>query len=73
MSTKLGKERIRTFIVNHWEDFEDAFDRIDNPKDQCMIMLKLMEFDIPKMSSVEVKGETESPDWMKKIDDMRKK
>lgn len=73
LSTRLNKDKIQAFIEDHWPDFENAMSRIDNPKDQCMIMLKLMEFVIPKMSSVEVKGEAEAPDWMKKIDDIRKK
>lgn len=72
-STKIGKEAIMKCIENNWGLFQENLEAIESPKDFCMVMMKLMEYVFPKMSSVEVKGEAEAPDWMKKIEEIRKK
>ena len=72
-ATKIGKDAILQLIAKNWVLFEENLEAIESPKDYCMVIMKLMEYVFPKMSSVEVKGDIEAPDWMAKLESLKKK
>lgn len=53
--TKEHREAISAFIEKRWKDFEEAFDAIDDPEKRCSLMLGLLPFVAPKLSSVDYK------------------
>jgi hypothetical protein len=68
---KFAKEMIQKFLDDNAEVAWACWDEIENPKDKFNAFLKVAEFVLPKMASVEVKGDKEIPDWMKKLDEIR--
>ena len=56
--TKEVRELIAMFVDAKWDDFLQAYDAIDKPKDKCDIMTALLPFIAPKMASVEYKDKT---------------
>lgn len=71
--TALTKVAIQGFLDDHQEEAWKAWEQIKSPKQKFEMYLKLCEFVIPKMASVELKGEVKTPDWMAKLDSLRKK
>lgn len=69
----LTKEAIQNFLNENQEDAWKAWKSIKNPKQKFEMYLKLCEFVVPKMASVEVKGEGKAPDWVEKLEALRKK
>ena len=53
------KELIAKVIGGHMFDFEYDMNQIPDPKDRCDIMLKLMQFVLPKVSAMDVTGAIE--------------
>jgi hypothetical protein len=45
------KDLLRDFTADNYAEFEGAFHRL-NPKDKCATYLKVMEFVLPKVSSI---------------------
>lgn len=71
--TAMTKAAIQSFLDEHQEEAWKAWKEIKSPKQKFEMYLKLCEFVIPKMASVELKGEVKTPDWMEKLDKLRKK
>lgn len=71
--TALTKAAIQGFLDDHQEEAWKAWEQIKSPKQKFEMYLKLCEFVIPKMASVELKGEVKTPDWMAKLDSLRNK
>lgn len=69
--TKFTKELIQSFLDENAEEAWACWAEIENPKDKFLAYLKAAEYVMPKMASVEVKGDKEIPDWMKKLDEIR--
>lgn len=72
-STQLNKEMLQKFAEGNWPAFEQAFQDIESPKDQCAIFLRVLEFLMPKMASVEMKSDGKTPDWVTKLEELRRK
>lgn len=71
--TALTKAAIQNFLDENQEEAWKAWKEIKSPKQKFEMYLKLCEFVIPKMASVELKGEVKTPDWMAKLDSLRGK
>ena len=71
--TAMTKAAIQSFLDENQEEAWKAWKEIKSPKQKFEMYLKLCEFVIPKMASVELKGEVKTPDWMEKLDKLRKK
>lgn len=71
--TAMTKAAIQNFLDENQEEAWNAWKKIQSPKQKFEMYLKLCEFVIPKMASVELKGEVKTPDWMEKLDSLRKK
>ena len=71
--TKLNKERIQAFLDDNAEEAWKCWKEIESPKDKFLAYIRIMEFAVPKMASIELKGDKEIPDWMKKLEEIRGK
>ena len=65
--TVLTKEIIQEFAANHYEEAFDAWEAIKNPKQKFEMFMKLLEFIMPRMASVEFNPGDSTPDWMLKL------
>lgn len=71
--TAMTKAAIQNFLDENQEEAWKAWKDIKSPKQKFEMYLKLCEFVIPKMASVELKGEVKTPDWMEKLNSLRNK
>lgn len=71
--TRLNKERIQQFLDDNSDEAWKCWKEIENPKDKFLAYIRIMEFAVPKMASIELKGDKEIPDWMKKLEEIQKK
>lgn len=53
------KAAVAEIVAGHMVDFEIDMSLIKDPKERCDIMLKLMQFVLPKVSAVDVNGAIE--------------
>lgn len=53
------KDIVANIIAGNLNDFEADMKAIKDPKERCDIMLKLMNFVLPKVSTVDVNGTME--------------
>ena len=67
------KEMMQKFANEHYEEAWEAWEEIDDPRSKFLMFLRLLEFLVPKMQSVEVKGDVVIPDWQKKLETLIKK
>lgn len=52
---KEKRELIGKFIADKWDDFVQSYEKLD-PEKKCHIMVDLLPFAIPKLSSIDYKG-----------------
>ena len=71
--TAMTKAVIQNFVDENWEEACKAWKEIKSPKQKFEMYLKLCEFIIPKMASVELKGEVKTPDWKAKLESLKQK
>lgn len=71
--TRLNKERIQAFLDENSDEAWECWKEIENPKDKFLAYVRIMEFVVPKMASVELTGDKEIPDWMNKLAELRGK
>lgn len=71
--TRLNKERIQAFLDENSDEAWECWKEIENPKDKFLAYVRIMEFIVPKMASVELTGDKEIPDWMNKLAELRGK
>ena len=71
--TSLTKAAIQSFLDENQEEAWKAWKEIKSPKQKFEMYLKLCEFVIPKMASVELKGDVKIPDWQEKLNALRNK
>ena len=70
--TKLTKEMMQAFLDENKDEAWEAWHKIESPSNKFSLYLKMCEFVLPKMASVELKGDKETPDWVKKLEEIRK-
>ena len=71
--TALTKAAIQNFLDDNQEEAWKAWKEIKSPKHKVEMYIKLCEFCVPKMASVEFKAADTTPDWKKRLDELRKK
>ncbi len=66
-STVLNGEMVQALLDKNAERAQKMLDQIDDPNDFWRVYLKLMEFRLPKMSSVDITEGGAKPDWLAKM------
>lgn len=65
--TVLTKEIIQEFAAENYEEAFNAWKAIKNPKQKFEMFMKLLEFIMPRMASVEFNPGDATPDFMLKL------
>lgn len=65
--TALTKEIIQEFAAENYEEAFKAWKAIKNPKQKFEMFLKMLEFIMPRMASVEFNPGDATPDFMLKL------
>lgn len=68
--TKEKRELIAAFIECKWDEFEKAFNEIDDPAKKCQIMIDLLPFALPKMASIEYKDKSKPKTLQDELDEI---
>lgn len=68
--TVLTKEIIQDFVAENYEDAFETWKSIKNPKQKFEMFLKLLEFIMPRMQTVEFNPGDKTPDWMVKLHEL---
>ena len=69
-STVLNGEMVQALLDKNFDRAQNMLNEIDDPNDFWRIYLKLMEFRLPKMSSVDITNGGEKPDWLAKMEQL---
>lgn len=69
-STILNGEMVQHLLDKNADKAQKMLDEIDDPNDFWRIYLKLMEFRLPKMSSVDITEGGAKPDWLAKMKEL---
>ena len=69
-STVLNGEMVQALLDKNADKAQKMLDAIDDPNDWWRVYLKLMEFRLPKMSSVDITNNGEKPDWLAKMKEL---
>lgn len=69
-STVLNGEMVQLLLDKNATKAQKMLDEIDDPNDFWRIYLKLMEFRLPKMSSVDITDNGAKPDWLAKMKEL---
>ena len=64
------KARLAEFIEGHWDEFEKAYNSLDDPKDICKFFLDLMPYYAPRLQAVEYKTETPAKTFRDELDEL---
>lgn len=71
--TKVTKEMVQEFLDENFEEAVAAWHAIDKPGVKFTVYLKMMEFVLPKMASIDFNPGDNTPDWMMKLQKLRGK
>lgn len=66
-ATVLNGEMVQALLDKNADKAQKMLDEIEDPNDFWRIYLKLMEFRLPKMSSVDITDSSAKPDWLSKM------
>ena len=69
-STVLIGELVQCLLDENYERAKNFLAEIDDPNDFWRVYLKLMEFRLPKMSSIDITDGGAKPDWMAKMKEL---
>jgi hypothetical protein len=69
-STVLNGELVQCLLDENYERAKNFLAEIDDPNDFWRVYLKLMEFRLPKMSSIDITDGGAKPDWMAKMKEL---
>lgn len=69
-ATVLNGEMVQALLDKNFDRAQKMLNEIEDPNDFWRIYLKLMEFRLPKMSSVDITGNGEKPDWLAKMKEL---
>lgn len=72
-STVLNGELVQCLLDENYDRARNFLAEIDDPNDFWRVYLKLMEFRLPKMSSVDITDGGSKPDWMGKLKELTTK
>lgn len=68
--TSERKARIASFVEGHWKDFEEAYQKLKDPKDICSIFLTMMPYYAPKLAAVEYKDKSPAKTYRDELDEI---
>lgn len=66
-ATVLNGEMVQLLLDENFEKAKEMLGLIEDPNDFWKVYLKLMEFRLPKMSSVDITDGGAKPDWLAKM------
>lgn len=69
-TTILNGEMVQCLLDENYERAKKMLNDIDDPNDFWRVYLKLMEFRLPKMSSVDITEGGVKPDWLAKMKEL---
>lgn len=69
-ATILNGELVQCLLDENFEKARKMLKDIDDPNDFWRVYLKLMEFRLPKMSSVDITDGGAKPDWLAKMKEL---
>ena len=67
-----GEKRaiLSKFMEERWDDFLASYDAIDDPEKKCTIMVSILSFIVPKLSSVEYKDKDAPKTFRDELDEI---
>ena len=69
-ATVLNGEMVQCLLDENFERAKTMLKEIEDPNDFWRVYLKLMEFRLPKMSSVDITDGGAKPDWLAKMKEL---
>lgn len=69
-ATVLNGEMVQALLDKNFDRAQTMLDEIEDPNDFWRIYLKLMEFRLPKMSSIDITDNGAKPDWLAKMKEL---
>lgn len=69
-ATVLNGEMVQALLDNNADKAQDMLDNIKDPEAWWRVYLKLMEFRLPKMSSIDITDNGKKPDWLAKMKEL---
>ena len=69
-ATILNGELVQCLLDENFERAKKMLATIEDPNDFWRVYLKLMEFRLPKMSSVDITDGGAKPDWLAKMKEL---
>lgn len=69
-ATVLNGEMVQALLDKNFDRAQTMLDEIEDPNDFWRIYLKLMEFRLPKMSSIDITDGGAKPDWLGKMKEL---
>lgn len=69
-ATVLNAEMVQCLLDENFDKAKKMLQKIDDPNDFWRVYLKLMEFRLPKMSSVDITDGGAKPDWLAKMKEL---
>lgn len=64
------RELLKKFVELKWDEFIADYDRIENPKDKCYIMVSILPFVSPKLANIEYKDKDKPKTLADELDEM---
>lgn len=64
------RELIANFCEENFDAFVAAFQRIDEPKEKCMVYLKAQEFVTPKLAAIDLTDTTSGKSLQDELDEL---
>lgn len=69
-ATILNGEMIQCLLDENYDRAKTMLASIEDPNDFWRVYIKLMEFRLPKMSSVDITDNGAKPDWLAKMKEL---
>lgn len=69
-ATVLNGEMVQALLDKNAEKAQIMLDAIEDPTEWWRVFIKLMEFRLPKMSSVDITESGAKPDWLAKMKEL---
>lgn len=64
------RELLKKFVELKWDEFIADYERIENPKDKCYIMVSILPFVSPKLANIEYKDKDKPKTLADELDEM---
>lgn len=68
--TKEKRELLAKFIDDQWDDFVKSYKDIKDPEKKCSIMVSMLPYVFPRLSSIEQKDVTPAKSFQDELDEI---